>query len=271
MIQQNFKENKLIDIDIDIKNDLEDLKDLEDIDLDLEDIEDLDLKKDQKEQFFQNNQLRRKDDKIFFKNIYSAGILPFYLKNNTIFFLLGKDTEGKWSDFGGRSETQDLGCWDVTASREFYEETIGSIMDIKNILSKIQNKNSLRIKGKTMNGSPYYMYLVKIPYKEVYRINFQNTLSFISYIKYDSKNSKYNNKSIIDYKYFEKTDIQWISYENIKLSIDCNLETDTDQSIYPLRPVFKKSFENNIENIVSFCRKLCFHENNLFNVENIYV
>ncbi len=135
-----------------------------------------------KNQFFMKATLRR-DDNGFFKPVYSAGVLPFYIKNKIIYFLLGKDNENKWSDFGGRSETNDCGRWDVTAAREFYEESIGAIMDIPSILSKIQSKNSLRIKSNTMNGSPYYMHLVKVPYKESYRNNFQCILSFIKYIK----------------------------------------------------------------------------------------
>jgi hypothetical protein len=36
-----------------------------------------------------------------FRCMYSAGILPYQvLENNQIFFLLGKGTDGTWSDFG---------------------------------------------------------------------------------------------------------------------------------------------------------------------------
>lgn len=72
------------------------------------------------------------------RQIYSAGILPFFIKNNTIYLLLGKDIDNKWSDFGGRSEGNDKGRWDFTASREFYEESVGSIMDIQSIFLKFK-------------------------------------------------------------------------------------------------------------------------------------
>ena len=39
--------------------------------------------------------------------LYSAGILPYRIENNNIFFLLGEDNESTWSDFGGRSELRD--------------------------------------------------------------------------------------------------------------------------------------------------------------------
>jgi len=173
-------------------------------------------------------------------NIYSAGILPFYVNNKNIYFLLGKDPDGKWSDFGGRSELSDEGRWDITAAREFYEETIGSIMDIQTVLTKLQNKKShLRIRDKTLNGYPYYMYTIKIAYKDIYRYNFRSTYSFIKYI--NSIDKKF------DYKYLEKTDIQWINIETIKKGLlDDNCE-------YPLRSIFKRTIEGHLEKIINFC------------------
>ena len=115
--------------------------------------------------FYSMAQCRRKldsENKRHSRQIYSAGVLPFYVKNNTVYLLLGKDTDGKWSDFGGRSEGQDRGRWDSTASREFYEESVGAVMDIHSIFTKLQNrKNCHKLEGKTLNGSPYYMYFVR--------------------------------------------------------------------------------------------------------------
>ena len=201
-----------------------------------------------------NEGLKKKfiDDPDHMKR-YSAGILPFYVKNRTVFFLLGRDTPrdnvSHWSDFGGRSESSDNGRWDFTASREFYEETIGSVMDISTIMTKLANKkNYIKVKSTTLNGSPYYMYLVKVPYKD-YRQNFQSTLAFMKYI---SKTSK------LEYKYFEKTDIQWISLDSIIESM-----TLTDNSeLFPLRPVFKKTLLDNLSTVQEFCNQ--FHNNNVF-------
>lgn len=181
---------------------------------------------------------RNNSDNKKYRQIYSAGILPFYVKNNTVYLLLGKDKEGSWSDFGGRSEAQDHGRWDITAVREFYEESIGSIMEIPMILSLIQNKkNCLRLKGKTLNKSPYYMYFVKIPFKDYYRENFKSTLKFINYAQ------------VFDKKYNEKTDIQWISLETLYTSIDKENKSIIN---YPLREVFIDTFINNINHIKNF-------------------
>ena len=199
------------------------------------------------------NEIKKKfpQDIVASEKRYSAGILPFAIKNTSIYVLLGRDVPhpesnksnnandevGSWSDFGGRSEISDNGRWDYTAAREFYEETIGSIMDISTMISKLSNKkNYIKIKSITLNGFPYYMYLLKIPYKD-YRQNFQGTLSFIKYI---------NDSTKLDYKYFEKTDIQWIS-------LDTLLESTRDETLYPLRPVFKKTISANIEIIKEFC------------------
>lgn len=196
---------------------------------------------DPKNEFYNGLQNRRRldsDNRRYPKQIYSAGILPFSIKEKTIYFLLGKDIEQKWSDFGGRSEGQDKGRWDVTATREFYEESVGSVMDIPSMLAKLQHrKNYIKIKSKTLNGSPYYMYLVKIPYKEIYKENFDSTLKFMRYTKMFEK------------KYLEKLDIQWVSLETIYASLD---EENNDTINIPLRKVFRKTLVDNLDTISKF-------------------
>ena len=52
---------------------------------------------------------------------YSAGVLPYtFDPGGKCMFLLGKDHEGDWSDFGGRCEFKDNNDEKNTASREFY-------------------------------------------------------------------------------------------------------------------------------------------------------
>jgi hypothetical protein len=200
------------------------------------------------------------------RQLYSAGVLPFYVKNKTIYFLVGKDYEGKWSDFGGRSEIQDSGRWDITASREFYEETIGSIMDIQTMSTRIQSpKITYRINSNTMSGSSYYMYLVKIPYKDTYRNNFHSTLTLLKYINQSTKNNDDNTKKkAIDYKYFEKHDIQWISMETLQLSLNVDITSKEEETSvnYPLRHIFKKTFEENSLQILEFCKP--FYNSSVF-------
>ena len=56
--------------------------------------------------------------------MYSAGILPYTIFNNSVFFLIGQEKSDKtWSDFGGHSKKKDNNCSLKTAFREFLEET----------------------------------------------------------------------------------------------------------------------------------------------------
>ena len=64
-------------------------------------------------------------------DVYSAGVLPYSIYNNNLYFILGRDYDNKWSDFGGRVEPNDKSESDVTASREFIEESLGSIFDME--------------------------------------------------------------------------------------------------------------------------------------------
>ena len=194
-----------------------------------------------KNDFLRNRRRLDSENRRNYKEIYSAGILPFSVKGGTVYFLLGKDLENKWSDFGGRSEAQDKGRWDVTATREFYEESVGVVMDISSMLTRLQHrKNYIKVKGKTLSGSPYYMYVVKIPYKETYKETFDNTLGFIRY------------SNVFDKKYLEKIDLQWVSLETIYAGLD-----DENNSLvnFPLRRVFKKTLVDNLQEITQFSKQ----------------
>lgn len=189
---------------------------------------------------FQSARRLDSENKKNYKQIYSAGILPIFIKNECIYFLLGKGTNGEWSDFGGRSEISDKGRWDVTACREFYEESVGSILTYTDIVRRLQNKkNYIRVKGQTLNGSPYYMYVVKIPFDSSYKEKFKATTSFINYTK------------ILDSKYAEKIEIQWISIDTIIAAMDGNARVIN----YPLRKVFIRTLEQNMQEIKQFAKQ----------------
>tara|TARA_Y100000389_G_scaffold198012_1_gene233703 strand:- start:6758 stop:7324 length:567 start_codon:yes stop_codon:yes gene_type:complete len=167
---------------------------------------------------------------------YSAGILPYARHKDKIYFLLGKDyKDDAWSDFGGKAELFDNCLTHKTAAREFYEETVGSIFSypsVENLLKKPENYKLIR--STTLNGSPYYMYVIQIPYDN-YRKIFIKTLDFIKHVKLDTG------------KYYEKSDTKWISKESLLVSINKNLinENNRNQYIYPLklRDVFKRTLE----------------------------
>jgi 8-oxo-dGTP pyrophosphatase MutT (NUDIX family) len=166
--------------------------------------------------------------------IYAAGIL-FYSKSidQTPYFLLGKDFENRWSNFGGRCELSDKYDSEVTAAREAWEETLGAVYDYENMRSLIKNKTVKCITSRTPSGHPYYMFVVKIPFTTSYRDRFTSTKKFISNIP-------------VDKKFLEINDIKWVSLNTIKYSIE------NKKSFIKLRTVFEQNLVTSMDEIVSF-------------------
>tara|TARA_B100001142_G_C14051142_1_gene545942 strand:- start:147 stop:674 length:528 start_codon:yes stop_codon:yes gene_type:complete len=166
--------------------------------------------------------------------IYAAGVL-FYSKSidQTPYFLLGKDFDNKWSNFGGRCELIDRYDSEITATREAWEETLGAVYDFDTIRSLVKNKNSKCIVSKTPSGNPYYMYLVKIPFTISYRDRFISTKKFISNIP-------------IDKKFLEISDIKWVSIHTITHSIQSKKKT-----VIKLRNIFEQTLAVSINDIIA--------------------
>lgn len=165
--------------------------------------------------------------------IYAAGIL-FYSKtiDQTPYFLLGKDFENRWSNFGGRCELSDKHDSEVTASREAWEETLGAVYDYDNLRTLIKNKSAKCITSRTPSGNPYYMFIVKIPFSTAYRDRFTSTKKFISNIS-------------VDKKFLEMNDIKWVSIDTIKYSLE------NKKSFIKLRTVFEQTLAICIDDIIS--------------------
>ncbi len=167
------------------------------------------------------------------KNVvrYSAGVLPYtFDQNGKCFFLLGKDNDNDWSDFGGRCEFRDHNDPLNTASREFYEETLGAVNTIPEIYEKISQNNVIKIVSKTLNQSPYYMYLVYIENLN-YSESFVKTSNFL---KYHYSQNKQNNIS----KVIEKVSIRWVSMDTL---LNC---IENKEAPISLRGVFFKTISN---------------------------
>ena len=148
---------------------------------------------------------------------YSAGVLPYSLdKKGNVMFLLGLDNNG-WSDFGGHCEIEDQGDPRTTAAREFFEETLGSVMNIcsSNFVFYKQPK-PLLVKSRTLNGSQYFSYVVRVEFRD-YRSIFKKVLSYLTYVK-------------TPLKYMEKKDIRWFTID------------DLERETLNLRPVFKNTY-----------------------------
>jgi hypothetical protein len=178
----------------------------------------------------------KKTNKNFIK--YSAGILPYtFDQSGKLLFLLGKDNDNDWSDFGGRCELKDHNEPINTASREFYEETLGAVMDISDCNEKLSNGKPIKIISKTLNGSPYYMFLLYVEYLD-YPQTFNKTSNFLKY--------HYSSTSISGiHKIIEKSSIRWVTIDTLLNCID-----NKDSNPISLRGVFYKTIENFKEDII---------------------
>lgn len=184
---------------------------------------------------------------------YSAGILPYTIMNNTIYFLLGKDKyEKSWADFGGKVERVDNNVIAATASREFHEETLGVVVH-KDYMFELLNlhESDNVIQSKTLNGSPYYMYVVQIPYCKSYRTHFIKAVDSLCF-------ATNNNQKV--YKNIEKCDLRWTSINTIKAclndgnNLQCRHDAINDGRTIRLRNVYYNTMQQNMDKIEALIR-----------------
>jgi hypothetical protein len=182
--------------------------------------------------------------------IYSAGCLPFIVKNNKVYFLLGKDrTDGRESDFGGRSEEVDRGNPKSTAVCEFYEETIGVVLDTEEVEARLNDPEChVEIKSKTMGGGTYTMFCIHIPYMSLYAPAFQKFIKFMRYTKAHRK-------------FIEKSTIGWFSLPAVLAAAE-GKQPPRECSIDPpllLRDVFAATVRLGSETLKALPEKVSCH------------
>ena len=136
---------------------------------------------------------------------FAAGILPVTWHRGTCLFLVGKDVRDQcWSDFGGKCERVDKGDPLNTATREFYEETYGVLVDAHALRRRLApGVNCLLLRSRTQNGHPYHMYVVEVPYLPHVRNAFHKALGFLRH-----KN--------LHKLFVEKTDVQWLTWPELR-------------------------------------------------------
>jgi len=141
------------------------------------------------------------------KEITSAGILPYAVFKNQVYFLLGKESfdpgfgDGdKWGTFGGKREVNESVA--ETAAREFYEETAGCVLDLPEIRQKLARQEYLlhsELHPEKSSSSRTYMVLVE--YRD-YPVFFRRTKHFLQYVG--------GNINLI-----EKGHLRWFSYSDV--------------------------------------------------------
>ena len=139
-----------------------------------------------------------------------GSILPVTLHNGKIYFLFGKerdiDENPGWSDFGGGTDKGET--FIQTACREGGEELtgfLGSDSDIKKMLNKYGTYN---IDYKSEGYGVYRCHIFPMEYDEMLPYYYNNNQQFLQ--------KSLDKKIIRDTKIFEKTQIKWFSFDDIK-------------------------------------------------------
>ena len=139
-----------------------------------------------------------------------GSVLPVTIFNKKVYFLFGKEREidenPGWSDFGGGTDKGE--SFFQTAIREGSEELtgfLGNPNDIKKLLNKYGTFN---IDYKSQGHTTYRCHIFPMIYDDKLTYYYNNNQSFLQ--------KKLDPKIIRDSKIFEKTQIKWFSFDQIK-------------------------------------------------------
>jgi hypothetical protein len=140
-----------------------------------------------------------------------ASILPITIYKGKIIFLFGKerniDENPGWSDFGGGTDKNE--GFIETASREGSEEMTGFLGDKNDIKKMMKKYGTYNIDYEGNNGYGIYRcHICPVIYDEYLTKYYNNNQRFLQ---------KHLDKKVIrDTKIFEKTEIKWFTFEEIK-------------------------------------------------------
>lgn len=139
-----------------------------------------------------------------------GSILPVTLYNGKIYFLFGKerdiDENPGWSDFGGGTDKGET--FIQTAIREGGEELtgfLGSDSDIRKMLTRYGTYN---IDYNSEGYTTYRCHIFPMEYDHLLPYYYNNNQRFLQ--------KRLDPKIIRDTKIFEKTQIKWFSFDDIK-------------------------------------------------------
>jgi 8-oxo-dGTP pyrophosphatase MutT (NUDIX family) len=142
-----------------------------------------------------------------------ASVLPVCLHENQIMFLFGKerdiDENPGWSDFGGGTDKGET--YFETAVREAGEELTGFLGNDKDIRKMLKKHGTYNIDFKSEGHSIYRVHIVPIDYDEKLPFYYNNNQQFLQ--------KNLDPTVIRDTKIFEKTEIKWINFDNMKKNI----------------------------------------------------
>lgn len=139
-----------------------------------------------------------------------GSILPATLHNGKIYFLFGKerdiDENPGWSDFGGGTDKGET--FIQTAIREGGEELTGFLGNDSDIRKMLNKYGTYNIDYKSEGYTTYRCHIFPMDYDPLLPHYYNNNQSFLQ--------KRLNPKIIRDTKIFEKTQIKWFSFDDIK-------------------------------------------------------
>ena len=139
-----------------------------------------------------------------------GSILPVTIHNNKIYFLFGKerdiDENPGWSDFGGGTDKGET--FIQTAVREGGEELTGFLGTGNDLKKMLQKYGTYNIDYKSQGYSTYRCHIFPMDYDRMLPHYYNNNQVFLQ---------KHLDAEIIkNTKIFEKTQIKWFSFDDIK-------------------------------------------------------
>jgi NUDIX domain len=139
-----------------------------------------------------------------------ASILPVTIHNNKIMFLFGKerdiDENPGWSDFGGGTDANETFL--QTAIREGGEELTGFLGNDSDIRKMLIKYGTYNIDYKSEGYSTYRCHIFPMKYDPMLPHYYNNNQQFLQ--------KRLDKKIIRDTKIFEKTQIKWFTFDEIK-------------------------------------------------------
>ena len=139
-----------------------------------------------------------------------GSILPVTIHNNKIYFLFGKerdiDENPGWSDFGGGTDKGET--FIQTAVREGGEELTGFLGTDSDLKKMLQKYGTYNIDYKSQGYSTYRCHIFPMDYDPMLPHYYKNNQVFLQ--------KHLDAKIIKNTKIFEKTQIKWFSFDDIK-------------------------------------------------------
>jgi hypothetical protein len=139
-----------------------------------------------------------------------GSILPVTLHKGKIYFLFGKerdiDENPGWSDFGGGTDKGET--FIQTAIREGGEELTGFLGDGSDIKKLLNKYGTYNIDYKSEGYGVYRCHIFPMNYDSMLPYYYNNNQQFLQ--------KSLDKKIIRDTKIFEKTQIKWFSFDDIK-------------------------------------------------------